>query len=297
MKLGNCEVWIACDGEPLPEYAVTVEGDDGKQTSCFVPSEAGKKFAIHFRNNCRKDILRFGKRLDGIRYGVTSVKPGCTRNYWGVRITPTSRRPYQFSHLMTTDDDSSLGHDEHPGLGTIHIQVYRIKRVPISGQAVDPCYTAPKTAGPVHERSKKVGVHCVSLGEEIQVEPVGVSRYNESVIDPTEGPVATFIFRYRPLAILQAQGIAPRPDPGSQCGESEAGPSQQTSESDRNEGRLPEQEERPAKRARLDAKAKADPGDVKPDIVNVESDDNSDDDELNELKVLNRPAAAHSEQD
>ena len=42
MKLGDCEVWIACDDEPLTEYAVTQEGSAGKQIACFVPSEAGK---------------------------------------------------------------------------------------------------------------------------------------------------------------------------------------------------------------------------------------------------------------
>ena len=43
MKLGDCEVWIACDDEPLTEYAVTQhEGEAGKQIVCFVPSEAGK---------------------------------------------------------------------------------------------------------------------------------------------------------------------------------------------------------------------------------------------------------------
>ncbi len=42
MKLGDCEVWVACDGEPLPEYSVAPEGDDGKQIACFIPSEAGK---------------------------------------------------------------------------------------------------------------------------------------------------------------------------------------------------------------------------------------------------------------
>ncbi len=42
MKLGDCEVWIACDGEPLPEYSVAPEGDHGKKIACFIPSEAGK---------------------------------------------------------------------------------------------------------------------------------------------------------------------------------------------------------------------------------------------------------------
>ncbi len=36
------EVWITCEGENLPEYGATLEGDDGKTSACFIPSESGK---------------------------------------------------------------------------------------------------------------------------------------------------------------------------------------------------------------------------------------------------------------
>ena len=41
MHLNGYEVWITCDGEPLPEYQAQVEGD-GKTVACFIPSESGK---------------------------------------------------------------------------------------------------------------------------------------------------------------------------------------------------------------------------------------------------------------
>ena len=122
MKLGDCEVWIACDDEPLTEYAVTQEGSAGKQIACFVPSEAGKvgmlglfqrmtcyiadlesqKFAIHFRNHSSADILRFSKRLDGLLSSYMWLHPGKTKHMWGTRVSATARRPYEFSELRTT---------------------------------------------------------------------------------------------------------------------------------------------------------------------------------------------------
>ena len=42
MRLGDVEVWIACDGDaPLPEFQAALE-PDGQTMACYVPSEAGK---------------------------------------------------------------------------------------------------------------------------------------------------------------------------------------------------------------------------------------------------------------
>ena len=42
MRVDECEVWVTCEGEPLPEYDTRPEGDDGKILACFIPSDAGK---------------------------------------------------------------------------------------------------------------------------------------------------------------------------------------------------------------------------------------------------------------
>ena len=36
------DVWVTCDGEQLPEYQTKVEGDQGKNVACYIPSESGK---------------------------------------------------------------------------------------------------------------------------------------------------------------------------------------------------------------------------------------------------------------
>ena len=49
MRVGQCEAWVTCDGQRLPEYCTKLEelpSDDGTQPTetigCFIPSEAGK---------------------------------------------------------------------------------------------------------------------------------------------------------------------------------------------------------------------------------------------------------------
>lgn len=41
LKLGNFTAWISVDGEPLAEFNTEIS-DDGKQATCWIPSEVGK---------------------------------------------------------------------------------------------------------------------------------------------------------------------------------------------------------------------------------------------------------------
>ncbi|OJT04173.1 hypothetical protein TRAPUB_5125 [Trametes pubescens] len=61
--------------------------------------------------------------------------------------------------------------------------------------------------GAVHEKSKKAGVHAVSFGE---VKAVEVKK-SSTPIGLEKEPFAIFKFRYRPLELLRANGIAPLP--------------------------------------------------------------------------------------
>ncbi|TBU37619.1 hypothetical protein BD309DRAFT_825193, partial [Dichomitus squalens] len=64
MRTAKCEVWITFEGERLPEYDTQAEDDGGKTLSCFVPSEAGKSFALEWRNSTT-DALFFSMNIDG----------------------------------------------------------------------------------------------------------------------------------------------------------------------------------------------------------------------------------------
>jgi len=68
--------------------------------------------------------------------------------------------------------------------------------------------------GPVHEKSKKGGSHIVALGNaEVARKPQTGRLIKWKHVDGEDKPCGTFIFRYRPLDVLQANGIAPRASP------------------------------------------------------------------------------------
>ncbi|KAI0754338.1 hypothetical protein C8Q80DRAFT_362391 [Daedaleopsis nitida] len=202
MQLKGYEVWISCDGSALPEYQVRNEGD-GKTVTCFVPSESGKTFAIEWRDRNKKTHLRLSTKIDGKEAGGNRCNPGGKGSRWGVRANPTTRLPFKFANLQTTDDDEVLGSPSHAHLGEIEVGVLRIRA---EYRSVPHSWTKFQPVGAVHERSKKAGVHSVSLGEECRVATKRIQT-NSTPLVHGEGDVAKFIFRYRPRALLQAQGI------------------------------------------------------------------------------------------
>ncbi|KAI0697502.1 hypothetical protein C8T65DRAFT_813700 [Cerioporus squamosus] len=206
MQLKGYEVWISCDGKRLAEYCIQPEGHDGKTLTCFIPSECGKSFVIEWRDHAKQSHLRFVTNLDGKEVGGNRCVPGARGHREGVRTNPTTRKPFKFANLLTTDDDEVLGGPSHEELGEIEVAVSRIRAEYRSVQRTWGVKFRP--TGAVHERSKKAGAHCVTLGEDCRIATSRIQTCS-TPIDPREGNVAKFIFRYRPLALLQAQGIAP----------------------------------------------------------------------------------------
>ena len=63
------------------------------------------------------------------------------------------------SHSQADDESLSLDSATAKKLGTIEIEVTRVNYL---GASDSPVYRDVKGVGPVHEKSKKVGGHCVS---------------------------------------------------------------------------------------------------------------------------------------
>ncbi|KAI0716754.1 hypothetical protein C8Q76DRAFT_616324 [Earliella scabrosa] len=218
------DVWVTCDGEQLPEYQTKVEGDQGKNVACYIPSESGKNFVIHWRDGVGRDWLTLTFKLDGSTLGHSSLcVAGQSGKRAGVLTSADIEQPFEFANLHTTDDDSLLtGLSNNNELGTIEVSVRRVR----SEYTLVPYYPGGfNPVGSVHERSKKAGAHSVSLGKgtKISGQPC---QYLErhAAVDPLEGYVAVFVFRYRPRALLQAQGIIPSSPSASysQAGSSQA---------------------------------------------------------------------------
>ncbi|KAG8983361.1 hypothetical protein FRB94_005752 [Tulasnella sp. JGI-2019a] len=126
-------------------------------------------------------------------------------------VGPHEQGSLTFATIQTTDNDeylakSSLSMDA----GTIRVTVKRIRNITHSG---NPPRHFGSTEGLksaiLHEKNKKAGGHITQLGPVRKVKlPSGSLRYLPySPAD--EEPYVTFIFRYRPADILQAQGIMP----------------------------------------------------------------------------------------
>ncbi|KAJ7111887.1 hypothetical protein C8R44DRAFT_798869 [Mycena epipterygia] len=209
MKLGPLCAWITVDGVNLSEFAVEISAD-GKEATCWIPSECDKKFSV----NCEHtdpplcDRANVKVTVDGISCGSKSM---VVRDHKLPRIasvsrdsvatSPYARRPLAFGKQALTDDDAFLHAAISPELGTIKVEVRNTK--PGGPREEWRRGNSRYDTQVLHERSKKAMGHSVQFGAEF---PTTNARRNRGAII---GHLATFIFKYRPIEILRAQGIAP----------------------------------------------------------------------------------------
>jgi len=157
--------WIKSEGAELAAYNPTVEGDNGRTLSCWIPSEEGKKFEVHWKD------LQGGVATQGFIYfdgspnrattnGIIVGKgPGGVASKSGARLTEKTIKPFLFSKLCVTDDESATS-SVSPELGSIRLSINRIiaKKVSNPSKISRP---PPKQQGAVHEKSKKAGSHVI----------------------------------------------------------------------------------------------------------------------------------------
>ncbi|KIO23827.1 hypothetical protein M407DRAFT_9251 [Tulasnella calospora MUT 4182] len=206
-------VSIRVNGKDLPIYQP--EYDEGTKTAtCWIASEQGQAYSVICQQDKSISYPTSAKvYLDGSKTDSTRILfgkgYGRSARMRGVRVSATARCPFQFASLETTDDDAYL--DRPPDLkapGTIRVQMYRVQ---VTGRSSWKPNCLPKTSSMVHERSKKAGGHVTQFGKQevsrCTPQSFSTKPYTSSDIDPW----VAFEFRYRPAAILQAEGIMPKP--------------------------------------------------------------------------------------
>ncbi|KAJ6459462.1 hypothetical protein C8R47DRAFT_1162047 [Mycena vitilis] len=213
MRLGELYAWITVDGVELSEFAVEYSDADRKEASCWIPSECDKKFRVHFKHtdSSPRDVVNARLTVDGTKCGNNNMH--CCdishpRVVSGSRdslaVSAYARRPLHFCQQELTDDDSLLNAAIPPELGSIKVYMRIVKSKPRSTSRPSVWRNDNSfETKPLHERSKKAMGHSVKFGAEF-------AKTN------TKGPpvkvvkeLATFVFKYRPIEILRAQGIAP----------------------------------------------------------------------------------------
>ncbi|KAJ6459458.1 hypothetical protein C8R47DRAFT_139689 [Mycena vitilis] len=212
MQLGQFSASITVDGVPLSEYAVECSAD-GTEATCWIASETDKKFSIMF-----KDIDASPQRpvnakasIDGIKCGGgiyledpsgSGVARACRRT---VAASANTRRPLLFSKQVLTDDDAYLNATISPDLGTIKVLFVHVKLRPDAKNARKKPREYHEPANILHERSKKAMGHSVQFGPEFHRDRSAREHLHPQAIKT----LATLTFKYRPIELLRAQGIAP----------------------------------------------------------------------------------------
>ncbi|KAH9854612.1 hypothetical protein C2E23DRAFT_57464 [Lenzites betulinus] len=202
LQLGRYSVHIRCDDKELEMFDVKLENE--KTISCWIPSEEGKAFSVHWKDESSAAIMMVWCYMDGRKVAAGAHKTTRTGKCSGVYKTAEQIAPFVFAPLVLTDDEAFANNNIISAeLGTIRVEMIRVQNF-TSTQT--PFYTRDvHEIGPIHERNKKAGVHTVALGPPKKA----VVSYGHVPVGADDEPFAIFKFCYRPLALLQANGIAP----------------------------------------------------------------------------------------
>ncbi|KJA13477.1 hypothetical protein HYPSUDRAFT_1078854 [Hypholoma sublateritium FD-334 SS-4] len=199
--------WISVDGVPCAQYAVQYQEGDavaGPNARCWIASTANKSFSIHIRKEQDDSDYRAMVYLDGhaVVNSVFHKMVTSTRTISTIWISDYETRNLNFAALDITDDDSCLENPPLRNIGYIRVVMTRGKRGEFlpEGREHD-----IENLGKVHERLKTGLSHRVKYGP---AEQAAVKR--TCCQYEVQGKPVTFLFRYRPLDVLQANEIAPR---------------------------------------------------------------------------------------
>ncbi|KAJ7049693.1 hypothetical protein C8F01DRAFT_1378202 [Mycena amicta] len=194
--------WIAIEGEEAEEYDVQTSEED-KTVTCWIASELGKRFSVHWENSSLVGNTAGHVYMDGIGCAGHMIRENAPLP--AIRMTDsttdgTVKKRFMFSTLELTDDDAVLETASNIDLGVISLQIYPIHiGPPIETQMS----TLPETK--LHERSKKAVTQQIKLGEaEILPTAIPVFRFTRAGPD-----IVIFKFKYRSADVLRANGIAP----------------------------------------------------------------------------------------
>ncbi|KAJ8693131.1 hypothetical protein PTI98_010373 [Pleurotus ostreatus] len=136
----NLSAWVEIEGIAAQEYNIKVK-EDPKRVTCWIASEEGKAFGVHIKDTSCRIATCWTLSVDGVEVHSPVLVPrprgecertGCVTR---VRVSPTEQRALVFSRMSTTDDDQYLERSAHLNLPN----------------------------DPVHEKSKKSGMHCIGL--------------------------------------------------------------------------------------------------------------------------------------
>ncbi|KIY63013.1 hypothetical protein CYLTODRAFT_426462 [Cylindrobasidium torrendii FP15055 ss-10] len=197
------EAWVSIEGERCEEYGQTLAAN-GRDVTCWIASEAGKTFSVHWQDRPTQQ-MDYALIIDGVDIGgkccVNPTGRLVSMDMTGTRISAIEEQPFMFAPIRQSDDESLLLNSVE-GVGEIQIKTGTARFQPAIRT-----YAPPPSGKTFHERMKKGIDHQTSFGAAKLVAQESVTAYR-----PVPVGVPTMLtFKYRPLNVLQANGIAPRP--------------------------------------------------------------------------------------
>ncbi|KAF7357814.1 hypothetical protein MVEN_00827400 [Mycena venus] len=194
--------WVNIDGIAAPEYGVEVLEKENTVV-CWIPSELGKKFSICWRNSSFPHDVGGYVQVDGTACGGhicyhqrdlndTFEKSGVTSG--------ATLKPFVFSSIELTEDDTFLGYSSLQDLGRIELT---LKRVKVFRTNVAPVVYSLSNRT-INERSKKAVVTQ-------QITLAKPERLDQPVrcvsVQPVGPDIVKFCFKYRPIDVLRANEV------------------------------------------------------------------------------------------
>ncbi|TDL24874.1 hypothetical protein BD410DRAFT_785599 [Rickenella mellea] len=195
--------WISCEGKVLEEFETRFDAD-GIKVTCWIPSEAGKHFSIHWQDHGSQIPSAAYISLDGCTVSGRFLWGSGATFRSGVRSGPCTERPFSFAKIEKTTSRPSQVPPAHE-IGTIILRIKQVQRgdprTPNRYQVLPPPLS--------QEWSGTTGGVCTTFGREVAYYEQYPQTWSAHPWDATQpGSFAKFVFRYRPLDFLQAQGIA-----------------------------------------------------------------------------------------
>ncbi|KAF7291094.1 hypothetical protein MKEN_01491300 [Mycena kentingensis (nom. inval.)] len=213
-ELNGLSAWVSIGGVDATEYNVEVNAET-KTVTCWIASEVGQEFVVKWKKTSFKAKTNLNGQLyidnhscGGKIFRQDNVDPSSVMRHVGVTQKDGKKtRSFRFSALETTDDDSVSLQGVSDNLGVIELRILPVGGIKQKSRSSADVKSLPNLT--VHERSKKAITQQVLLGEAM-ARTKAKSPF-VSTAQPTGPPLAILRFLYRPLDVLRANGIAPRP--------------------------------------------------------------------------------------
>lgn len=208
LTIPGYKFWIEIDGKRAEQYQVEHSDD---VVSCYIASEVDKEFTIVLQKQQREAMsVEYYFHDDCIRR--LFFKPeDCGNEKLSHTRTERGIQRFAFSSINFTDDERMGVSSVPENLGMIRLMLYPVYKFESLGLQ-EPNIFDMKAVSTISEKTKAVGFHSVSLRPPEKSTQLSNNKFNTWRTNPTK-PWYTIRFVYRPLVILQAQGIAPESDP------------------------------------------------------------------------------------